>query len=104
MKFYIGRYEAVTDTDLIELALGTPIDLWLGQEDESAEERTARLDAGRDIIADDPDLYDRALRAAAGILNDHPHLTALPDTAPQTTVVPLRARQSVGNGTTEVAA
>ncbi|MGG7574748.1 hypothetical protein [Streptomyces sirii] len=71
MKTYIGRHQVLTDTDALELALGTPLELWLGQDDESEEERAARLDAARDILADTPDLYDRALRtAAAAVLDD----------------------------------
>ncbi|TSB26722.1 hypothetical protein [Streptomyces benahoarensis] len=105
MKSYIGPYEARTDTDLIELALGTPIALWLGEDGESAAERAARLDAARDIAADGPGLYDRALRAVADLLDARPYLTALPGTAPRTTAVTLRAaRRTTGYGTTEVAA
>lgn len=69
MKNFIGRHQALTDTDYLELALGTPLDLWLGEDGESDEERAARLDAARDILADDLDLYDRALRAAAQALD-----------------------------------
>ncbi|MFJ9410823.1 hypothetical protein [Streptomyces sp. NPDC101393] len=69
MKTFIGRHQALTDTDYLELALGTPLDLWLGEDGESDEERAARLDAARDILDDDPDLYDRALRAVAQTLD-----------------------------------
>ncbi|MFD9815020.1 hypothetical protein [Streptomyces sp. NPDC059080] len=105
MRTYIGRHEAVTDTDLVELALGTPIGLWLGEEGESVEERAARLDAARDIADDDPGLYDRALRAAAEALDEHPRLTALPATAPRAaTVTPRVALHTATYGATEVAA
>ncbi|MFI9353143.1 hypothetical protein [Streptomyces lydicus] len=71
MKTYIGRHQVLTDTDALELALGTPLELWLGEGDESDDERAARLDAARDILADIPDLYDRALHAAAtAVLDD----------------------------------
>ncbi|MFI6765613.1 hypothetical protein [Streptomyces sp. NPDC050355] len=71
MKTYIGRHQVLTDTDALELALGTPLDLWIGEDNESDEERAARLDAARDILADTPDLYDRALHtAAAAVLDD----------------------------------
>ncbi|MFF3743563.1 hypothetical protein ACWDFH_15460 [Streptomyces kronopolitis] len=70
MKTYIGRHQVLTDTDALELALGTPLELWLGDDDKSDEEHAARLDAARDILADDPDLYDRALHTAATALRD----------------------------------
>jgi len=59
MKPFIPGHEVVTENDALELALGTPLDLWLGVDGESAEERAARLDAARDILAEEPELYDR---------------------------------------------
>ncbi|MGW2352118.1 hypothetical protein [Actinacidiphila glaucinigra] len=56
---------AVTATEFVELALGTPVDLWLGVEGESEMERAARLAAARDILADDPTLPDRLSQVAA---------------------------------------
>ncbi|MBV9023361.1 MAG: hypothetical protein JO362_06120 [Streptomycetaceae bacterium] len=64
MKDYIGRHEARSTADFIELALGTPAELWLGEENETEEERAARLDAARDILADDPTMVDRTTRLA----------------------------------------
>lgn len=64
MRTYIGGQVAVTADDVVELALGTPVDLWLGVEGESGEERAARLAAARDILADDPGLVDRVSAAA----------------------------------------
>ncbi|MFC8271647.1 hypothetical protein ACFUJR_03705 [Streptomyces sp. NPDC057271] len=65
MRMYIGGQEAVSSTDFVELALGTPLELWLGVEGESEEERAARLDAARDILADNPSLPDDVSRVAA---------------------------------------
>ncbi|MGW6210899.1 hypothetical protein [Streptomyces sp. NPDC055109] len=67
MRAYIGGHQAVNDTDFVELALGTPVELWLGVEGESDEERAARLDAARDILAapEYRDLPDRVSRVAA---------------------------------------
>ncbi|MFE0249337.1 hypothetical protein ACFWZ0_33690 [[Kitasatospora] papulosa] len=65
MRMYIGGHQVVSDTDFVELALGTPLDLWLGVEGESEMERAARLDAARGILADNPDLPDRVSQAAA---------------------------------------
>ncbi|WP_405740483.1 hypothetical protein OG422_05835 [Streptomyces sp. NBC_01525] len=96
MKNFFGRQQAVTDLDAIELALGTPPALWLGEDGESPAERAARLDAAADIIAADPDLYDRSLHAAADLLETHPHLTALPVHRTPATVIPLRARRTTG--------
>ncbi|MDW6061358.1 hypothetical protein SAZ11_29415 [Streptomyces sp. FXJ1.4098] len=71
MKSFIGHHEVATDTDYLELALGTPLELWLGEEGESDQERAARLDAARDIIADDPELIDRATQIAAEAIETH---------------------------------
>ncbi|MCE7080446.1 hypothetical protein [Streptomyces sp. ST2-7A] len=76
MKSFIGRHEVRDQHDYTELSLGTDPALWLGVEGESDTERAARLDAARDILADDPGLYARALRAVA------PHL-------PETSEVPV---------------
>ncbi|MBW5484062.1 hypothetical protein [Streptomyces bambusae] len=68
MRTYIGGQEAVSVNEFIELALGTPLELWLGVEGESEEERAARLDAARDILADNPDLPDDVSRIAARVI------------------------------------
>lgn len=65
MRTYIGGQQAVSSTDFVELALGTPVELWLGVEGESEMERAARLDAARDILADNPSLPDEVSRVAA---------------------------------------
>lgn len=65
MRMYIGGHQVVSDTDFVELALGTPLDLWLGVEGESEMERAARLDAARGILADNPDLLDRVSQVAS---------------------------------------
>ncbi|WP_335981358.1 hypothetical protein [Streptomyces sp. CA2R106] len=65
MRAYIGRHLAATDNDFVELALGTPVELWLGVPGESDEERAARLAAAADILADDPTLPDRVSQVAA---------------------------------------
>ncbi|MBY8877478.1 hypothetical protein [Actinacidiphila acidipaludis] len=68
MCAYIGRHQAVSDTDFVELALGTPVELWLGEEGETEEERAARLAAARDILADDPTMPDRVSQVAAEVI------------------------------------
>ena len=65
MKDYIGRHRADTRADFIELALGTPLELWLGVENESDEERAARIAAARDILAEDPGMPTRLTHLAA---------------------------------------
>ncbi|MFD5429703.1 hypothetical protein [Streptomyces sp. NPDC127084] len=65
MRMYIGRHQAVSARDFVELAVGTPVELWLGVEGESEMERAARLDAARDILADNPGLPDEVSRVAA---------------------------------------
>ncbi|MFD5408599.1 hypothetical protein [Streptomyces nojiriensis] len=68
MRTYIGGQEAVSVNEFIELALGTPLELWLGVEGESEEERAARMDAARDILAEYPDLPDDVSRVAAQVI------------------------------------
>ncbi|MFE4682575.1 hypothetical protein ACFRNJ_17315 [Streptomyces sp. NPDC056721] len=70
MRTYIGGHQAVSDVDFVELALGTPLELWLGVEGESEMERVARLDAARDILADNPGLPDDAIRVVAEAVED----------------------------------
>ncbi|MBA4866704.1 hypothetical protein H1V43_36490 [Streptomyces sp. PSKA54] len=74
MRAYIGGHQAVSANDFIELALGTPVELWLGVEGENEEERAARLDAARDILADTPSLADDVARIAAEVIDTHPEL------------------------------
>jgi hypothetical protein len=68
MRAYVGRHQAVSDSDFAELALGTPLELWLGVEGESEEERAARLAAARDILAEDPGMVDRVSQVAAEVI------------------------------------
>ncbi|WP_030235684.1 hypothetical protein [Streptomyces sp. NRRL S-455] len=74
MRAYIGGHQAVSANDFIELALGTPVELWLGVEGENEQERAARLDAARDILADNPGLADDVARIAAEVIDTHPEL------------------------------
>ncbi|UPZ30438.1 hypothetical protein MUK60_23225 [Streptomyces sp. LRE541] len=74
MRTYIGRQEAISAADFAELALGTPVELWLGVEGETDEERAAREDAARGILADDPDLPDDLIRIAAQVIEENPDL------------------------------
>ncbi|WP_338683404.1 hypothetical protein QD712_22125 [Streptomyces acidiscabies] len=91
MKCIVAGQRAVTAAEFAELALGTPVELWLGVEGESEVERAARLDAARDILSD-PDfatLPDDLVRLAARVVNDHPELFD---------VVPLARRRAVRRG------
>ncbi|TQE23561.1 hypothetical protein Sipo8835_34670 [Streptomyces ipomoeae] len=95
MKYIVAGHQAVTATEFAELALGTPVELWLGVEGEPSEEcapcknraegdrlcavcaeRAARLDAARDILADPEfaSLPDDLVRLAARVVDDHPEL------------------------------
>lgn len=71
MRTYIGRQQAVSAEDFTELALGTPVELWLGVEGETDEERAARQDAARDILAENPGLPDDVARIAAEVIEAH---------------------------------
>jgi hypothetical protein len=97
MHDFIGPHRATTTTDFLELALGTPLELWLGVEGESGEERAAREAAARDIIADDPALFDRTTALAVPSIGDTmPELLAL---APARPAVPARrVRRTRGKG------
>ncbi|WP_330339023.1 hypothetical protein [Streptomyces sp. NBC_00557] len=76
MKYIVAGHEAVTHADFAELALGTPLELWLGVDGESDEERAARLDAARDILSDPQfsDLPDDLIRLAARVVEENPDL------------------------------
>ncbi|MFC8223075.1 hypothetical protein ACFUTY_33510 [Streptomyces sp. NPDC057362] len=74
MRTYVGGHQAVSVNDFLELALGTPVDLWLGVEGETEEERAARLDAARDILADRPEMPDDLIRIAARVVETPPEL------------------------------
>ncbi|MEU6011984.1 hypothetical protein [Streptomyces sp. NPDC047453] len=73
MRTYVGHQQAVSAEDFVELALGTPVELWLGAEGETDEERAARLDAARDILADPEysNLPDDVVRIAAEVIEAH---------------------------------
>ncbi|KFF96910.1 hypothetical protein IQ62_33875 [Streptomyces scabiei] len=73
MRTYIGHHQAVTTDEFVELALGTPVELWLGAEGESDMERAARLDAARDILADPEyrSLPDDVARIATEVIEAH---------------------------------
>ena len=64
MHHFVGPHRAESTTEFIELALGTPLDLWLGEEGESEPEQAAREAAARDILADDPGMVDRTTALA----------------------------------------
>ncbi|MFF1763719.1 hypothetical protein [Streptomyces sp. NPDC058249] len=74
MRTYIGRQQAISPEDFAELALGTPVELWLGVEGETDEERAAREDAARDILAENPNLPDDLIRMAAVVIEENPDL------------------------------
>ncbi|MFE2609843.1 hypothetical protein ACFXDI_42460 [Streptomyces mirabilis] len=74
MRTYIGRQQAISPEDFTELALGTPVELWLGVEGETDEERAAREDAARDILAESPNLPDDLIRIAAVVIEENPDL------------------------------
>ncbi|MEU9780917.1 hypothetical protein AB0H92_08110 [Streptomyces phaeochromogenes] len=93
MRTYIGRQQAFSTEDFAELALGTPVELWLGVEGESEEESAAREDAARDILADDPDLPDHLICMAAQIIENNPDLF---DVIPLTR--PARRRRAARKG------
>ncbi|MFJ8631514.1 hypothetical protein [Streptomyces sp. NPDC093568] len=73
MRTYIGHQQAVSAEDFVELSLGTPVELWLGAEGETDEERAARLDAARHILADPEyrSLPDDVARIAAEVIEAH---------------------------------
>ncbi|MBM9505304.1 hypothetical protein [Actinacidiphila acididurans] len=93
MYDFIGPHKATTTADFLELALGTPLELWLGVEDESDEDRAAREAAARDILADDPALFDRTTALAVETIGrTMPELLALAPTIRP--AAPVRRRSS----------
>ncbi|MFD5544338.1 hypothetical protein ACFWIJ_42710 [Streptomyces sp. NPDC127079] len=76
MRSFVSGHRADNPRDFLELALGTPVELWLGIDGESEQERAARLDAARDILTD-PDyssMPDDLIRLAAQVVDGHPEL------------------------------
>ncbi|WP_328553418.1 hypothetical protein [Streptomyces sp. NBC_00358] len=73
MRTYVGHQQAVSAEDFVELALGTPVELWLGVEGENEMERAARLDAARDILVapEYRSLPDDVARIAAEVIEAH---------------------------------
>ncbi|MEV7600463.1 hypothetical protein AB0O91_24120 [Kitasatospora sp. NPDC089797] len=67
MKLYVGAQRVLTARELVELAFGYGIDaeLFTGTEDESAEDRMARLDVAREVLRD---LDGPAARFASGLM------------------------------------
>ncbi|MEU1029419.1 hypothetical protein ABZ402_11840 [Streptomyces mirabilis] len=91
MRTYIGRQQAISPEDFTELALGTPVELWLGVEGETDEERAAREDAARDILAESPNLPDDLIRMAAVVIEENPDLfDVIPLTRPARRQRPAR--------------
>jgi hypothetical protein len=94
MDNYIGHHRAQSVNDFLELALGTPLDLWLGEDGETGEERAAREAAARDILADDPTLYDRTTALAVETIGQSmPELMRLAPAPRPTTAVRRRPRR-----------
>jgi hypothetical protein len=88
MRDYVGPHMALTTNDFLELALGSPLVLWLGEDNETPEERASREAAARDILADDPGLFDRTTALAVETIGrTRPELLRL---APAPAVVPVR--------------
>ncbi|WP_049568247.1 hypothetical protein [Streptomyces sp. SBT349] len=75
MRSFIGTSEVLTPDDFIELALGlgTLPELWLGEPGETEAERAARLDAGADILADDPELAAPVTALAVLAFEEYAH-------------------------------
>jgi hypothetical protein len=98
MQNYVGPYRATSTDDFIELALGTPLELWLGEDGETSEQQAARLAAAADILADDPGLYDRTTALATEVIGrTMPELLNLAPTPRQAAPV-RRPRRTRGKG------
>ncbi|KAB1984649.1 hypothetical protein F8144_28315 [Streptomyces triticiradicis] len=70
MRTFVASHEALSANEFVELALGTPVELWLGEDGESEMQRAARLGAARDILADPEysNLPDDVARIAAEVI------------------------------------
>ncbi|WP_333769828.1 hypothetical protein [Streptomyces sp. IBSBF 2435] len=98
MDDFIGPHRATTTNDFLELALGTPLDLWLGEDNETDEQRAAREAAARDILADDPGLFDRTTALAVETIGrTRPELLRLAPAA-RPAVTSRRSRRTRGKG------
>ncbi|MBZ4319392.1 hypothetical protein [Streptomyces huiliensis] len=95
MRTYIGSRRAVTAADVLELALGTPAELWLGVDGESEEDQAARLAAARDILAEDPQMVDRVTAVAAEAIESYaPHLLGVRELTRPTKAESRRVRRA----------
>ncbi|NUK32512.1 hypothetical protein HRW16_19305 [Streptomyces lunaelactis] len=87
MRNIVAGHVAVTAAEFVELALGTPLELWLGVEGESELERAARLDAARDILTVYPELPDTVSTVAAEAIEAYApelfNVIALPQPSPR---------------------
>nr|WP_202451065.1 hypothetical protein [Streptomyces sp. SID4948] len=76
--------------------MGTPLDLWIGVEGESEQDRAAREAAARDILADDPGMVDRITALAVETIGrTMPELLHL---APASRPAPVVRRRSGRKG------
>lgn len=88
MHDFVGPHRADSTVDFLELALGTPLELWLGEPGETPEEQAAREAAARDILTDDPGMVDRVSALAAEVIGrTMPELLRL---TPATPAAPVR--------------
>ncbi|MEY9940723.1 hypothetical protein [Streptacidiphilus sp. MAP5-3] len=78
MKYMVAGHEAFDTSEFAELALGVDHQLFAGVPGESEIDRTARLDAARDMLVDladeDPELaaYARLVMRQAPVPLRHP--------------------------------
>ncbi|MFF8694979.1 hypothetical protein ACF08W_22545 [Streptomyces sp. NPDC015144] len=79
MKNIVAGREPVTATEFVELSLGIDLELFTGPDAESAQERAARLDVARAVLAELRETDPEVAEYAASLLRTLP---MKPRTAP----------------------
>ncbi|MFI9629176.1 hypothetical protein [Streptomyces sp. NPDC052042] len=72
MKNIVAGHVAVTATEFTELALGIDLELFTGPAAESAQERAARLDVAREVLAELRESAPEVATYAASLLRTLP--------------------------------
>ncbi|MFE2704539.1 MULTISPECIES: hypothetical protein [Streptomyces] len=72
MRYIVAGHEAVTAAEFAELAFGIDLELFTGPAVESANERTARLDVAREVLAELRESDPEAAAYAESLLRTSP--------------------------------
>ncbi|MGW6404227.1 hypothetical protein [Streptomyces sp. NPDC055134] len=97
MKYIVAGHVAVTAAEFAELALGIDLELFAGPAMESEDERAARLDVAREVLAELRESDPEVAAYADALLRTSP-LTARPRVRRTRRTLARRAAQTVTSG------